>query len=238
MKLFNECIGEDPGGPSEFLGAIGAPGVPGHDAEDDGIRGDGRTDGDVSSTVEPGSDRAETLVEISQEVPPQYPEQTIKGATIAYGFSDDTLDRLLPGVQLKATNILDLLGTMLPATAEPLIARWAIANFAASGLAGDCTASSGPPPMLRHEVTSTCLFLVYNVIFGTLNCDLQGNGNHWILVVVDLADFRIHVFGTENGLEFQAYVLATNVGSFMNSHRLDQGEDAIQWSEPRCNPVS
>lgn len=247
VRIFNQSIGEDPGGPSGFLGNIDGHGMPGDDIEVDVAMLDVNdndscekrwTNDEVLITVESDSDLEETFIEISKEGPSEDLNQMARGATVAFGFTDDTLDRLRPGVRLKDTTILDMLKTMLPETAEPLIARWAITNFPISGLVRGFVASSRPSPMLRHNITSTHLFLVYNVVFGTVDCDSRGNGNHWILVVVDFMDPRVHVFGTENELELQADALALNVGTFVNNYRIDQGEDTICWSKPQNHPVS
>lgn len=223
IKMFNECIGEDPGGPSGFLGAIDLPEVP--------TIPDGREENPAVIEID-----SEASTEILKGGSVESPDETTRDATVT--SPQDTLDRLLPGVKLNDTTILDVLSTTLPESAEPLIARWAIRDFPKSGLAQTFVTSSGPPPMLRHKPVSKYLFLAYNVIYGTLDCDKDGIGNHWILIVVDFLDCRVHVFGTEHGLEPQAEVLALNIGTFVNNYRSERREDAILWSEPRCDPVS
>ncbi|KAH7033930.1 hypothetical protein B0J12DRAFT_703745 [Macrophomina phaseolina] len=246
VQIFNESIGGDPGGPSGFLGTIDAPPMPDGDFEGDIATQDGSeihsnknrdTDDEAIIIIESDSDLQESPIEISSEGPPEELDQMTKGATVALGFADDTLDRLRPGVQLNDTTILDVLKTMLPETAEPLIARWAIMNFPISGLVRGFIPTSRPPPMLRHKITSTHLFLIYNVVFGTLDCDLQGNGNHWILIIIDFTGPQVHIFGTESNLELRADLLASNIGTMVNNYRAYRGEDVVCWSKPQHHPL-
>lgn len=164
----------------------------------------------------------------------------VEKANSCLNFPEGTLRRFLPGGWLNDVNIIETVRMLVPETAEPLIADYAIQNLPEGGLARPYTPTEAQNILLKHRKDSTHLFIAYNVPNGTLNYTKRDHKNHWVLIIVSVLTRKIHIFGAEAGLEDQAKALANNIGMFVNNHRRssDDHRPPLKWSEPILEPVS
>lgn len=161
-------------------------------------------------------------------------------ANASCNLPEGTLRCFLPGRWLNDVNIIETIRMLVPETAEPLIAEYAIQNFPEGGLARAYMPAEVSTVSLRHQMDSTHLIIAYNVPHGSLSCTKDDHKNHWALVIVSILTSEICVFGAEEGLEDQAETLARNIGMFVNNHRsrFDVHHPPLNWSEPILKPVS
>lgn len=161
-------------------------------------------------------------------------------ANASCNLPEGTLRCFLPGRWLNDVNIIETVRMLVPETAEPLIAEYAIQNFPEGGLARAYMPAEVSNISLRHQKDSMHLIIAYNVPHGSLSCTKHDHKNHWALVIVSILTSEICIFGAEAGLEAQAETLARNIGMFVNNHRsrFDDHHPPLNWSEPILEPVS
>lgn len=160
-------------------------------------------------------------------------------AVTGFQCSEETIKRFNLGNRLNEDAIMLVLKLILPKEAEPLIASFAIRNRPPS-LCHRYTepdTSKAEAPTLKHNMKSTYLFIACNVQTDSLDCNLTGSGNHWILIVVDFDQSKVHVFGTEGGHKAEAEAIAYNVSLFVNNYRRSNRIDPVDWSSLEAHPV-
>lgn len=144
---------------------------------------------------------------------------------------------LSSGSKAEDDAVILTLRKILHPRAEPLVATFAIRNGSNLDLSLPLAGVDATEPSLRHDTASECLCIVYNVDAGSLKRVFRGSGNHWILIVVDVPQRKVHVFGNE-GQHDRAETIARNIGILVNNYRIGQDVDTISWSTPETHPVS
>lgn len=153
------------------------------------------------------------------------------------GVTEKTIQCFRLGQRLNDDAVILTLRKILHPRAEPLVATFAIRNGSNLDLSLPLAGVDATEPSLRHDTASECLCIVYNVDAGSLKRVFWGSGNHWILIVVDVPQRKVHVFGNE-GQHDRAETIARNIGILVNNYRIGQDVDTISWSTPETHPVS
>ncbi|EKG09583.1 Transcription factor jumonji/aspartyl beta-hydroxylase [Macrophomina phaseolina MS6] len=166
--------------------------------------------------------------------------QRILPFTPALRISKNTIECFRIGCKLNDDAITLTLSKILPESVEPLIASFAILNKPEFGISRRYTGpdvSKSQVPILKHSTESTHLCIACNVESKSLEWNRTGSGDHWILIVVDFQNTKVHVFGDEGGHKPEAEAIAYNIGLFVNNHRIDLGYDPISWSALETHPL-
>lgn len=132
---------------------------------------------------------------------------------------------------LNETIILSIMERRLTRNAQAKIATQCIEHFPRGGLSERFDATSGPVPILNHDVSSDCQMIFYNLRVTHESHSL------WTLIIVDIRHCGIHVYGTENVSDQDAQITALNIAKFVNEYRTSEQLEEIDWRYHRAQPV-